>query len=61
MKKRGSILALLLVVTLIGFCSTTPPKREMRSAWLATVWRIDWPTTPMTTVTATNINNKKMN
>ena len=59
MKKRGSILALLLVVTLIGFCSTTPPKREMRSAWLATVWRIDWPTTAMTSVTATNINKQK--
>lgn len=35
------------------------PKREMRAGWLATVYRIDWPTTAMTTVTTTNITAQK--
>ena len=35
------------------------PKREMRAGWLATVYRIDWPTTAMGTVTAANIANQK--
>ncbi len=35
------------------------PKREMRAGWLATVYRIDWPTTPMTSVTPGNIAAQK--
>lgn len=35
------------------------PKREMRAGWLATVYRIDWPTTAMTSVTTANINKQK--
>lgn len=31
----------------------------MRAGWLATVYRIDWPTTPMTSVTPANIAKQK--
>lgn len=36
-----------------------PPKREMRAGWLATVYRIDWPTTAMTSVTPARIAAQK--
>lgn len=35
------------------------PKREMRAGWMATVYRIDWPTTAMSSVTAANISAQK--
>jgi uncharacterized lipoprotein YddW (UPF0748 family) len=51
----------LLSLFIVSFLNLTaqPPKREMRAGWLATVSRIDWPTTPMTTVTAANIAAQK--
>lgn len=37
-----------------------PVKREMRSAWVATVWRLDWPSTVITsTGNTTQINKQK--
>ncbi len=39
-------LALLPAVTMRG--ADTPQKHEMRSAWVATVWRLDWPSTVIT-------------
>lgn len=38
----------------------TPVKREMRSAWVATVWRLDWPDNVVTeTGNETQINRQK--
>ena len=39
---------LYTTIVLAGLCSSlwaASPKREMRAAWLTTVWRIDWPST----------------
>jgi len=56
MKKTILFLSLLALFTCLYAQS---PKREMRAGWLATVYRIDWPTTPMSTVTANNIAKQK--
>lgn len=45
MKKIPIILLTLLIISSVFAQS---PKREVRSAWLSTVWRIDWPTTVVT-------------
>jgi len=46
--------------SLINFSTDAQsPKREMRAGWLATVYRIDWPTTAMTSVTTANITAQK--
>lgn len=44
-----------------GVCAEdTTPSREMRSAWVATVWRLDWPQTVITeTGNTTQINKQK--
>lgn len=42
--------AVMLLPTLAPAQTTTPPDREFRSAWVATVWRLDW---PQTTITST--------
>lgn len=34
-----------LVALPVAAQTTSIPQREMRSAWVATVWRLDWPTT----------------
>jgi hypothetical protein len=34
---------LLLLFSLPSFSQTTPPKREFRAVWIATVANIDWP------------------
>jgi uncharacterized lipoprotein YddW (UPF0748 family) len=53
-------LLLLLIISLAFFTvNAQSPKREMRAGWLATVYRIDWPTTAMTTVNTTNIAKQK--
>jgi len=52
MKKTIIFLSFLSLFTCL---SAQPPKREMRAGWLATVYRIDWPTTAMTSVTPANI------
>jgi len=56
MKKTILFLFLLFLYTTMYSQS---PKREMRAGWLATVYRIDWPTTPMTSVTPANIAKQK--
>ena len=43
----------------LSYSQAQSPKREMRAGWLATVYRIDWPTTAMTSVTASNITKQK--
>ena len=46
--KRIIAFSLLLTFVLAAFAqrlpqNTMPPKRELRSAWVSTVWGIDWP------------------
>lgn len=42
------------------YAADTPIKREMRSAWVATVWQLDWPQTTITqTGNVTQINQQK--
>lgn len=55
--KNRIILFLFLCISTVLLAQ--PPKREMRAGWLATVYRIDWPTTAMSTVNATNIAKQK--
>lgn len=58
--------ALLIAAATIGNCAPaaqaadTPQKHEMRSAWVATVWRLDWPSTTISkTGNTTQINKQK--
>ena len=53
------IIFLLFTFYLVSNLGAQAPKREMRAGWLATVYRIDWPTTAMTSVTTANINKQK--
>ena len=53
------LISLLLIFIFTGIVQAQPPKREMRAGWLATVYRIDWPTTAMTSVTSANISAQK--
>ncbi len=53
---RGLFLFLCLSTIILA----QSPKREMRAGWLATVFRIDWPTTPMSSVTPANIAAQKV-
>lgn len=47
---RSSLLGILATIMAIPMmqAADTPVKREMRSAWVATVWRLDWPPTVIT-------------
>ena len=45
MKRTLLLLIALAVATGIGVRAYEAQKREMRSAWVATVWAIDWPST----------------
>ncbi len=38
-----ALVASAVVIPLCGHAADMPVKREMRSAWVATVWRLDWP------------------
>ena len=42
---RTCAIAALGLLTAAQAFADNPPKREFRSAWLATVWAIDWPST----------------
>jgi uncharacterized lipoprotein YddW (UPF0748 family) len=55
--KKLSILTFFILTFFNLFAQ--PPKREMRAGWLATVYRIDWPTTAMSSVTPANIAAQK--
>lgn len=48
MKFRLSLLIALMAICLTSVAQDVAPKREMRSAWVATVWRLDWPQTLIT-------------
>lgn len=40
---RRAIVLLVLTVSVMTTVSAESPKREMRAAWICTVWRLDWP------------------
>lgn len=57
MKKLGLFIGMLMAFATL-FAQN--PKREMRAAWLATVWGIDWPNSKITTTGDVNqINGQK--
>jgi hypothetical protein len=43
-----SLLILFIAATVFG--QSAPPKREYRSAWIASVTNLDWPTNPNLTI-----------
>ena len=51
--KRIFHIAVLLIITGMSL-SAQSPKREVRSVWLSTVWRLDWPSTTVPTANGTN-------
>ncbi len=51
--KRIIHIAVLLLITGM-YLSAQAPKREVRSVWLSTVWRLDWPSTTVPAATGTN-------
>ncbi len=61
------LLKVALLATMSVLCipttqaADTPVKREMRSAWVATVWRLDWPSTVITSTGNTTQINKQKN
>lgn len=63
--KKISLLLLLAVFLLCGkanpaSAADTPVKSEMRSAWVATVWRLDWPSVVVSSTGNTkNIEQQK--
>ena len=52
MKRIIHIVVLLLVAGM--YLVAQQPKREVRSVWLSTVWRLDWPSTTVPAATGTN-------
>lgn len=40
------VFSFMLCLFLITHCSSQSPKREFRGAWVASVFNLDWPTTP---------------
>lgn len=58
--KCSIVLLLTLIVAPIIKAADSPVKREMRSSWVATVWRLDWPPSVInTTGNETQINKQK--
>ncbi len=58
--KCSILLLLTLIVAPIVKAADTPVKREMRSSWVATVWRLDWPPSVITSTGNTaQINRQK--
>lgn len=53
------ILSLLALLVAMPVQSATPPKREHRSAWVTTAWRMCWPTTAGAGATAAAAQQKE--
>ncbi|MFA6951352.1 MAG: family 10 glycosylhydrolase, partial [Lentimicrobiaceae bacterium] len=51
--KRLINIAILFIFTGM-YLSAQAPKREVRSVWLSTVWRLDWPSTTVPAANGTN-------
>lgn len=58
---RTCVIAALSLMTISQSLAVTPPKREFRSAWLTTVWCIDWPSTTGTSSTVQNTQKSTLN
>ena len=61
-KKICNLLAIVMLLASFTAQAATygTPKRELRSAWVATVWALDWPkTTVSSTGNANEINKQK--
>lgn len=58
--KRIYTLLTVLLLSLITTASVTAQLHELRSFWIATVWRLDWPQTAGTSVTAANQQKRQM-
>ena len=54
MKKLKFLIVLILVLNSIQFVAAQSPKHELRSTWLTTVWRLDWPSVTVPKATGTN-------
>ena len=54
MKKNIFILLLIIITNSFQFVVGQSPKRELRSTWLTTVWRLDWPSVTVPSATDTN-------
>ena len=55
-----ALIAMLLTAIAAQAATYGTPKRELRSAWVATVWALDWPnTTISSTGNTTQINSQK--
>jgi len=52
MKRIFNIVVLLFITGM--YLSAQAPKREVRSVWLSTVWRLDWPSTTVPAANGTN-------
>lgn len=52
-------LALACLGAVEAMAADAPVKREMRSAWVATVWRLDWPGSVISTTGSTSQINKQ--
>lgn len=58
--KRIYTLLTVLLLSLIITAPVTAQLHELRSFWIATVWRLDWPQTAGTSVTAANQQKRQM-
>ena len=58
--KRIYTLLTVLLLSLIATVPVTAQLHELRSFWIATVWRLDWPQTAGTSVTAANQQKRQM-
>lgn len=58
--KRIYTLLTVLLLSLITTAPVTAQLHELRSFWIATVWRLDWPQTAGTSVTAANQQKQQM-
>lgn len=57
MKRIFHIAALLILSGIYLYAQQ--PKREIRSVWLSTVWRLDWPSTTVPAATGTNESTRE--
>lgn len=57
MKRIFHILALLILSGIYLYAQQ--PKREIRSVWLSTAWRLDWPSTTVPAATGTNESSRE--
>jgi len=54
MKNLKFLVVLVLVLNSIQFVAAQSPKHELRSTWLTTVWRLDWPSVTIPKATGSN-------